>query len=162
NNERAPRRGEPREGSPLDTAKEGSPLAPSSVVAPSSVAEERLAREAAPLRARIDADPTNVNAYLQLANLYRRGNHFDEAREALQRGLGRTGKPFDLILELADVETEPFRRNLVVTEDKLKTAPQDEELRKIRIRLLKEINTREMDLYRQKADRFPTELAHRL
>ncbi|HEV3078651.1 MAG TPA: hypothetical protein VGY66_02690, partial [Gemmataceae bacterium] len=33
---------------------------------------------------------------------------------------------------------------------------------KIRIRLLKEINTRELDLYRQKSERFPTEMSHRL
>ena len=39
--------------------------------------------------------------------------------------------------------------------------PQDEDVRRIRIRLLKEINTREMELYRQKADRYPTEMGHR-
>ena len=32
----------------------------------------------------------------------------------------------------------------------------------IKSRLLKEINTRELDLYRQKSDRFPTEQGHRL
>ena len=46
--------------------------------------------------------------------------------------------------------------------EKLRSEPNSEELRKIRIRLLKEINTRELDLYRQKAERFPTETAHRL
>ncbi len=79
----------------------------------------------------------------------------------LQQGLGPTGFDFQLALEMTDLEIEPFRRNLTVAEEKLRTRPNDEELRRIRIRLLKEINTREMDLFRQKADRFPTELAHR-
>lgn len=124
--------------------------------------EDRLAREAAPLRARIAADPTAPHAYLQLAQLYRRANELDQARAILEQGLGPTGRHYELALELADLEIEPFRRNLIITEDKLRTQPQDEELRRIRIRLLKEINTRELDWYRQKADRFPTEMAYRL
>jgi tetratricopeptide (TPR) repeat protein len=127
-----------------------------------TVAEDRIAREAAPLRARMVADPTNPIVYLQLAAHYRRSHQLEQAREILERGLGPTGKHWELMIELADLAIEPFRANLAVTEEKLKKQPDDEELRKIRIRLLKEINTREMDLYRQKADRFPTELGHRL
>jgi tetratricopeptide (TPR) repeat protein len=128
---------------------------------PPTVADQRLARDVTSLQGRIDADPTNPIGYLQLASLYRRNNHPDEARELLERGLGPTGRHFELMLELADLDVEPFRENLAVTEEKLKANPQDEELRKLRIRLLKEINTRELDLYRQKADRFPSELTHR-
>src|SRR5262249_36542687 len=40
--------------------------------------------------------------------------------------------------------------------------PESEELRTIRQGLRKEINSRETELYRLKADRFPTELTHRL
>jgi tetratricopeptide (TPR) repeat protein len=128
---------------------------------PLPTGNDRLTREAAPLRARIDADPTNANAYLHLAALYRRADQLEQAREVLQRGLGPTGNPFELTVELADLDIEPFRRNLTITEEKLRTSPQDAELRKIRIRLLKEINTRELDIYRQKADRYPNEMAHR-
>jgi tetratricopeptide (TPR) repeat protein len=122
---------------------------------------DRLGGEAAKLRARIEADPTNANAYLHLAAYYRRLGQLEQARDLLQQGLGPTGNHFDLTQELADLEVEPFRRNLAIAEDKLRTEPNDEELRRIRIRLLKEINTREMDLFRQKADRYPTEMAHR-
>jgi len=83
------------------------------------------------------------------------------ARETLHGGLGPTGNHFELGLELADLEIEPFRSNLAVTEEKLKSNPNDEELRKIRIRLRKEINSRELELYRKKADRYPTEMANR-
>jgi Flp pilus assembly protein TadD len=80
----------------------------------------------------------------------------------LQKALIPTGNNFELSLELADLDTEPFRRNLAITEEKLKAKPDDEELQRIRLRLQKEIYSRELDLYRQKAERYPTEMAHRL
>ncbi len=123
---------------------------------------DRTSREIATLRARLEADPTQAGTYLHLANIHRRAGQWDEACAVLRGGLGPTGNHFDLVLELADLEIEPFRQNLALTEEKLEAKPDDPELRKIRVRLLKEINTRELDLYRRKADRFPTEQAHRL
>jgi tetratricopeptide (TPR) repeat protein len=122
---------------------------------------DRSAAEVARLRGRIEADPTNANAYLHLAAVHRRAGQLEEARKLLEEGLGPTGNNFDLSLELADIDIEPFRRNLAHAEEKVRAHPNDEEVRKIRVRLLKEINTREMDLYRRKAERFPTEMAHR-
>ncbi len=126
----------------------------------SSASEKRAAREVAVLKAKVDADPTNPNAYMQLAGLFRKNNQLDLARALLAKGMGPTGKNFELAIELADLEIEPFRQNLVITEERLQENP-DDELRRIRIRLLKEINSREMELYRLKSDRYPTELAHR-
>lgn len=123
---------------------------------------DRLSREAAPLKARIEKDPTDGTAYLQLATLYRRHGRLDEAREVLVQGLNANPQHFQMGIELAELDLEPFRRDLSLTEEKLKAQPRDEELRKIRLRLLKEINTREMDLCRRRADRFPMEMSHRL
>jgi tetratricopeptide (TPR) repeat protein len=123
--------------------------------------QDRVAREAAPLRARLEEDPTNANLYLQLAALYRRADQLEQAHEVLQQGLGPTANAFELTAELADLEIEPFRRNLAITEEKLQADPNNEDLRKIRLRLRKEVNTRELDLFRQKADRYPTEMGHR-
>ena len=67
----------------------------------------------------------------------------------------------ELAAELADLDVEPFRQNLALTEERLEESPDDNELRRLRIRLLKEINSRELELFRQKADRYPTELTHR-
>jgi Tfp pilus assembly protein PilF len=139
----------------------GAPKAPQPA-APITAAEDRQAREASALRKRIQADPANVSAHLQLASFYRRAGRLDEAREVLQKALIPTGNSFEVSLELADLEIEPFRRNLAITEEKLKAKPQDGELRPIQLRLQKEIYSREVDLYRQKADRYPTEMAHRL
>jgi len=79
----------------------------------------------------------------------------------LQQGLEPTANAFEIAIELADLDIETFRRDLVLTEEKQRAAPQDEDIRQIRLRLMKEINSRELDLYRRKADRFPTEMVHR-
>ena len=144
--------------------------APASVAAPPAAAPAparlaplaRMADEVAPLQARIESQPTQASAYLDLAAVYRRHNQFAQARAVLQRGLGPTGNHFQLTLELLELELEPFRQNLAIAEDKLRAEPENAQLEEIRQGLHKEINTREMELYRLKADRFPTDLNHRL
>jgi tetratricopeptide (TPR) repeat protein len=137
------------------------PVASTKETAEMPVASDRVAREAAPLAAKVKADPTNPNAYLHLASVYRRADQFDKAAEVLRQGLGPTGNHFEVVMELAELEIEPFRRNLAVADDKLRRKPQDEELRHLRERLLKEIVTRELEIFRKKADRYPTEASHR-
>jgi tetratricopeptide (TPR) repeat protein len=124
-------------------------------------AEERNAKEVAVLRARIQADPGNANTYLQLANLYRKADLPDRARAVLQEGLVPTKQHFEVAIMLAELEIEPFRENLAVTEDKLRRNADDQELANIRTRLQQEVNKRELDLFRQKAERYPTEMNHR-
>jgi tetratricopeptide (TPR) repeat protein len=135
---------------------------------------DRASREAAPILARLDANPTDPNLYLQLAGVYRRANQPDRARAVLEQGLGPTGRHYVLTLEIMDLDLDPFRRNLALTEQKIKQAearpdddlpvegPSLEELERARSRLLKEINSREVELYRLKADRFPSEQGHRV
>jgi tetratricopeptide (TPR) repeat protein len=136
-------------------------LKPGTTPSPEVTSAERGARETASVRQRIEADPTNANAYLQLAAVHRKHDHLDQARAVLQEGLQATGGAFDIAIELADLETEAFRRDLALAEERQRTAPQDEGLRQIRLGLMREINGRELDLYRRKADRYPTEMAHR-
>jgi tetratricopeptide (TPR) repeat protein len=112
-------------------------------------------QEAAVLENRIAGDPTNPEAYLQLARLFRQMGKPDQARAVLVRGLGPAGQPFELTAELADLDIEPFRENLSIVEKKLAAANPAEELPGIQLDLRKEINTRELDLFRQKVDRFP-------
>jgi predicted Zn-dependent protease len=124
-------------------------------------ATDAVEREAAAVRLRLEEAPTNPDIYLQLARLYRRAGKLEPAHAALREGLSATGQAFELIIEQADLEIEPFRRNLAVTEEKLAEEPDDPDLRRIRVQLRKEINTRELEMYRLKADRHPAELSHR-
>jgi tetratricopeptide (TPR) repeat protein len=142
-------------------ALEPSPHTPGPRLDETPLPQGRVGRDAAPLRARLQDDPTNASLYRQLAALYRRAGELDQARSVLEEGLGPTGNAFELTAELADLDIEPFRVNLAVAEERCKDRPDDEDLRRLRLRLRKEVNTRELDLYRQKADRCPLELGWR-
>src|SRR5205807_1773873 len=50
------------------------------------------------------------------------------------------------------------RRDLAVAEEKLRQKPESGELQRIRSGLAKEVNSRELDYFRQRADRFPTDV----
>ncbi len=130
--------------------------------AQATAATDRAGREIDALKARIEADPTQPGPYLQLATLHRRQNHLDQALAVLQQGLGPTGRDFQIQVEVAEMELDPFRKNLALTDEQLKAEPDDEEFRKVRVRLLKEINTRELELLRLKSDRQPSDLNLRL
>lgn len=137
---------------------------------------DKMAREAEPLRKRVEADPTEPALYLQLAAVYRKHNQDDRARATLQQGLGPTGQAFQLQLALMELDLAPVRKNLELADDKLrklrdKTLPEpdgdedpptEDDLLRLRSKLAKEVNAREVDIYRVKADRFPGEPGHRL
>ncbi len=141
---------------------------------------DKLTRESGPLLTRIAADPTEPSLYLQLATVYRRGGQDDRARAVLQQGLGPTGNAFQLQMELMELDLAPVRKDLEHAEARLRklkqNAPTDDEpataatgeemtepeLTSLRVKLIKEVNTREIELYRVKADRSPNELSHRI
>lgn len=136
--------------------------------------QDKLARDVDPLRKRIEAAPTEPALYVQLAAVYRRHNLPDRARAVLQQGLGPTGNAFQLQLELMDLDLAPVRKNLEQAEARLRRVREkgpdgdgDEELSEkdlvqLRAQLLREVNSREIEVYRVKADRFPGEPQHRI
>lgn len=133
--------------------------------------QDKLGRDVAPLLKRIEASPTEPTLYIQLAALYRRHGQDDRALAALQQGLGPTGHHFTLQLEVMELELLPYRRNLELAEAKLKEARSRgdsddddvsiEELEKSHTKMAKEVETREVEILRVKADRFPADLSHR-
>jgi tetratricopeptide (TPR) repeat protein len=128
---------------------------------PSSPVVDRRAQDIARFRAQIEKDPTLPVPYLNFATYYRRAGLLEEARAVLEEGLGPTGRPFEFLTELAELEIEPFRQNLAMVDEQLRGPAPTDDLKTLRHRLLKEINTRELDLYRQKADHFPTDKSFR-
>src|SRR5262249_45247480 len=127
----------------------------------------KLERDAEPILKRIEADPTEPTLYLQLAAVYRKNGQDDRARDALQRGLGPTGNAFQIQLELMNLDLQPVRKNLEHVEARLRklkekarsaeeNAPGAEageelseaELTAMRVKLLKEIISREIESYR--------------
>jgi tetratricopeptide (TPR) repeat protein len=142
-----------QETQPVQAALATTPVAQPAPGGPSG----QLPRELVNLQARVQANPNNATAYLQLSGYFRRADQSERAREILQQGLAATANQFELGLELLDLDIEPFRRDLAVADDKLQKDPESVELQRIRAGLLKEINARELDYYRQRAERFPTD-----
>ncbi len=126
-----------------------------------ALTETRVPREAANLHAKVKANPTNANAYLQLAGFYRRHDQFDQARAVLTEGMGPTGNNFDIAQELLDLEIEPMRRDLALTEEQLRQHPKKTDLQQARNRLQKEVNARELEFFRRRSDRYPTDTTAR-
>ncbi len=135
--------------------------------------QDKLGRETAAIQKRIEADPTEPSLYSQLASLYRRNNQADRARAVLQQGLGPTGNHFSLQLEMLELELLPLRLNLESADARLKAlrrnpdaddldGPTEAELAEVKSKLKKEIYSREAEILRAKADRFPSEGAHRI
>ncbi len=136
---------------------------------------DKLTRETEAIQKRIEADPTEPSLYLQLALAFRKAGQEERARATLQQGLGPTGQHFSLQLEMMELDLIPLRKNLEHTEGKLKAkrdrrdqdevfddGPTEEELVKLRAKQVKEINTREIGIYRTRADRTPADLGLRL
>lgn len=126
------------------------------------LAAERELKAESKLHEKLQTEPADPQAYLELAATMKKAGKTEEALDLLHKGLSASGQHYELQMAVAELEIEPFRKDLNQTEERLKTRAEDEELRLHRARLLKEINTREMDVYRAKADRHPAELSHRL
>ncbi len=135
---------------------------------------DKLTRETEAIQKRIETDPTEPSLYLQLAQAFRKAAQEDRARATLQQGLGPTGQHFALQLELMELDLLPLRKNLEQIEARLKAkreeiksddtfdeGPTEEELIKLRGKQVKEINTREIEIFRTRADRYPTDLTYR-
>jgi tetratricopeptide (TPR) repeat protein len=137
---------------------------------------DKGAREITSLQKRIAADPGEHSLYLQLAALFRKTNQLDRARATLQQGLPATGNHLALQMELLELDILPLRKNLEQTEAKLAeaklkaqndedfddTEQSVEELAKLKTKIQKEILAREVEIYRVKTDRFPSEASHRI
>ena len=108
------------------------------------------------------AEPTEPRHYLDAAANLKKSGKSDAAINLLQMGLAATGSDFAIQVEINELEIEPFRKNLAETEHRLKAKPGDVDLAKLRVKLLKEVNSRELDNFRMKSDRSPADLNHRL
>jgi len=137
---------------------------------PQMEAADRTAKEAESLLARIQTNPTDPQLYLKLAELYRRTNQLARVRATIAQGLGPTGNDFRLATELMELDLEPFRKNLGLAEQRINRveAGEDdprhtlEDLKKIRAKILKEINAREIELYRARSSRNPQDAGYHL
>jgi len=117
--------------------------------------------EAATLRQKITREPQRRENYLRLAALYRELGDARTARIVLERGLEATGEAFELRAAVIDLDIDPYRALLAETEAALEKDPDAADLARQRARLRKEINNRELELYKKWAKYAPNDPAHR-
>ena len=147
--------------SPIKKEKSASRAVAEGETASESQAMDRIAKDENMLLKRIADQPANPLSYLQLGQLYRRNDMSDRARDIFQKGLAAVGQHFEIGLELSDLAIDPFRKDLAITEEKLREDPGNADLKSKRDAQAKEINTRELVFWRTKSDRFPTDTTAR-
>lgn len=158
-------------GSPGEAGISGSKTHPAVGAVAAETPADKLARDEAPIRKRLEADPTEPALYVQLAALYRKYGDVERAKAVLQQGLGPTGNHFKVQIELLELELAPVRKNLDTADAKLKKlkagdadddGSNEEQLTATRTKLQRELLTREVAITRLRAENFPNDLSHRL
>jgi tetratricopeptide (TPR) repeat protein len=147
--------------SPIKKDKAETRVAAEGETASETLAMERIAKDENMLLKRISEQPANPLSYLQLGQLYRRNDMPDKAREIFEKAIAAVGQNFEIGLELSDLAIDPFRKDLAITEEKLREEPDNADLKSKRDAQAKEINTRELAFWRTKSDRYPTDTTPR-
>lgn len=120
------------------------------------VGPRRLTPEEA-LERQIAKDPSDMTPYLELAELYGRKEEFDKAEDVLKRALAVSDDNIDIRERLEDAQLADIRRKLASLEKALKTDPSEEnKLRLAKGRAL--LNSKEMEVYAARSERYPTNL----
>ncbi len=109
------------------------------------------------LKQRVEADPADLAAHIELSRLLRARRRWDEASKLMQRALHATGGHPDAQTELAEIELDRLRYDVEAARSALERTPDDPALRerlKVAERRLNEYELRE---YRRRVERQPTD-----
>ena len=128
-------------------AKAGSAMAPQGGRVKRTRAEE--------LEANIAASPGEINPYSELAEIHVKDINWAEAEAVLQRGLQATGGDMRLREQLEDIQLRRARQNLLVAERRAADS-NTEENKKLVLQLRGELNRQELDIFRGRVERYPT------
>ncbi len=118
---------------------------------------DRYPREIANLMEKIKVNPKAAHGYLHVAEVYKKSDQYDKAKDILEQALIATNNHFDVTQALFDLDTDVLRHDKETTENQLRENPDDADLLKLRDRQAKEISTRELEYWRRRSDRFPTD-----
>jgi tetratricopeptide (TPR) repeat protein len=108
----------------------------------------------------IAKDPTNLSNYQELADLHGRNEQFDKAEEVLTRGLAASGGDLNVQERLEDVQLKRLRQQLDIGLRRQQSEPGPESDALV-ARLKEELNNRELEVYRKRCERYPTQLHYK-
>ena len=108
----------------------------------------------------ISKDPNDTSNYLQLADLHLRNERLEEAEQILKKAIEVSGGQVDISERLEDVQLRALREKIGSAERALKADPSDANKKKL-AQLRVTLNNKELEVYRSRSERFPTNLGLR-
>jgi len=107
------------------------------------------------LRERVESDPTDLQAHLELSHLLRARRRWDEAAKLMQRALHASGGHPDAQTELAEIELDRLRFDLEMARVALQRQPNDPTLQRRAAEAEQRLNEYELREYRRRVERYP-------
>ena len=109
------------------------------------------------LEKQIAKDPANTSLYLQLAELHNRNERFDKAEEVLNAALEASGGEVNVRERLEDTQ---LRRQRIAVEVARKKAGDEKTAEAVELykKMKAELNNLELQIYRNRCERYPTNL----
>ncbi|HEY1785636.1 MAG TPA: tetratricopeptide repeat protein [Pirellulales bacterium] len=110
------------------------------------------------LEKQIAKHPEDVALYVELSDMHSRAERFVEAEEVLTKALAVSGGDLTIRERLEDVQTRRYRAQLQVAERRLELEKSAEAANLVK-QMKGELNRTELEIYRARSDRNPTNLS---
>ena len=110
------------------------------------------------LKRTIQKNPADVAAYLQLADLYQQQENLEKCEETLAQALQISGNDYVIQEKMEDIQILVRKKKIEVADQRFQQA-KTEEADQIRRTLRAELNKFELDIFRARSDRNPSNLA---
>jgi tetratricopeptide (TPR) repeat protein len=117
-------------------------------------AESKAGTREDELRERLEADPADVGAASELADIYARDEKYREAEQVLKESLEATGGDIKVRENLEDIRLRGVRHQTMVADKKAEMDPTEENKHRAH-QLLTEQTKIEMEVYRARSERYP-------
>lgn len=110
------------------------------------------------LERQIRKDPANVSRYLELTDLHIRNEKLEDAEKVLERALAASGGEMLVRERLEDVQVRRYRQQVAVAEKRAHDSPTPEAQELVQ-QMKTELNNKELEIYRNRCERHPQNLA---
>lgn len=108
----------------------------------------------------IKKDPTDIDRYIELADIHLRDEHLDAAEEVLTRAVEASGGDLKIREQLEDVQLKRARQQLAIAEKQAREQ-RTEQAVNLYNQLKSDVNNQEMLVYQHRCDRYPTNTGFR-
>lgn len=124
----------------------------------SSAADGPGQSEEADLQRAIRKDPDNKDAFLKLADFYRRSGKLEDAGAMYQKALELSGGDANIREQLEDVEIDLMRKSVEIAKSNASKTPDDKDAIAMAKAQEVELAKREVETYRTRVERHPNDL----